>query len=509
MVHLLRNKLSVKKDRNDKTGLSKPDKNMAAARFLFIGKVVSNILSKTVVKVAFFFICFLLFENACQPWLFQGRLAWAAFTISVTPYEGGSELRFGRMEKEVPQVKREATVEVTTDIGKKYRVYQEMLIPFTNSQGEVIPNDSLTFYTVQGSNARGNLDAEQKQPIRGGRSLLYTSNSQGQGDSFILAYGLSLPEGIAGGTYGGRIMFTLEAVDGSQTPQKKYLNAAVTLEAQAGLEVITSIGKTIELKAGELLQEKNEVIFKITGNLGQSYRLIQSWPEPLRAEEKELPLENIIVKVGEGKKGVVAGEENVRWGNTVLYTSNPQGEQDVVLVSYHLAEPVAAKAGMYRGRVRFFLETPTPLEIEQPNLNFLVRIEPTFELKVTPDMGGRIEFRDLKPKQPPKINEVVLEVATNQGRAYQVSQKVSSLLTNQDGKAIAKEQFVFYEQKISEGGVLKQPARTPVEVGETTLFISDENGSPAQFKIIYELTIPRDLTAGNYSSQITYSISEL
>lgn len=499
MVYLTGKQLSVTKERNHKTGLSKPDKNKAAARFLFMKQVFSGKLNKRFIKVAIFFICLLFFENA-----------WAAFTISVTPYEGGSELRFGRVAIEIPQVKREVTIEVTTDVGKKYRVYQEILTPFTNTQGEVIPDESLTFYTVQGSNARGNLDAEQKQPIRGGRLLLYTSNSQGQNDSFILAYGLSFPEGKPGGTYRGRMMFTLEAVDGSQTPQKKYLNAAVTLESQAGLEVIApGGGKTIELKAGDLLQEKNEVIFKITGNLGETYRLIQSWPEPLRAEEKELPLENIIFKVGEGKKGVVAGEENVRWGNTVLYTSNPQGEQDAVLVSYHLAEPVAAKAGTYRGRVRFFLETPRPVDIEQPNLNFLVRIEPTFELKVTPDLGGRIEFRDLKPEQPPKINEVVLEVATNQGKAYQVSQKVNSLLINQEGKVIAKEQFVFYEQKISEGGVLKQPSRVPVEVGETTLFISDENGSPAQFKIIYELSIPRDLTAGNYSSQITYSISEL
>jgi hypothetical protein len=103
----------------------------------------------------------------------------------------------------------------------------------------------------------------------------------------------------------------------------------------------------------------------------------------------------------------------------------------------------------------------------------------------------------------------VVEVATNLGKPYQLSQKVESLLTSKEGKTISQENFLFYAEKITEGGVLKQPSRVPVEIGETALFVSDEKGSTAKFKIIYELTIPRDLTAGNYSSQITYSISEL
>jgi hypothetical protein len=104
---------------------------------------------------------------------------------------------------------------------------------------------------------------------------------------------------------------------------------------------------------------------------------------------------------------------------------------------------------------------------------------------------------------------VLIEVNTNIGRSYQVSQRVESLLTNEEGKTIPKEYFVFHTEKSTKGGILKQPSSTPVDIGETTMFVSDEKGSPTKLKVIYELTTPRDLSAGNYSSQITYSMSEL
>jgi len=42
-----------------------------------------------------------------------------------------------------------------------------------------------------------------------------------------------------------------------------------------------------------------------------------------------------------------------------------------------------------------------------------------------------------------------------------------------------------------------------------SLFISDEKGSPDKFKVIYELSIPPDLKAGDYSTRITYSITAI
>lgn len=498
MIYLKGKQLRDTKVRTfDITGLAAPVRRELPIRFLFVRQ---HIIKKVARITLGFLVALLFFGNA-----------WAAFGISAIPYEGGSDLRFGRLGAEISEVKKEVTIRVTTDINKQYRVFQEINSPLTNSEGQVIPYTSLTFYTLRGSNRRGSLDAEQQQSMRRGRTLLYTSDTQGQGDSFILVYSLSSAGGLLGGDYRGQIRFSLESVDGSATPQQVYLNVRATLEPSASLEVITPVGgKTIELKAGEVHQEKNEVLIRIKGNFGQTYRIMQSLFDNLRSDERELPAGSVFFKVSEGRKGVVAGQGELRPGNTVLYTSSPRGEADDVLVTYHLTEPLEAKAGTYRGRVRFPIEGPASLtRVEQTSLNFLVKIEPTFELEVSPETGGRIEFRDLKSGQPPKVNEVVIEVETNLGKPYQVSQKVENLLTNKEGKAIPKDKFVFYEQALTQAGVLKQASRAPVEVGETTLYVSDEKGAPAKFKIIYELTIPRDLTAGSYSSQITYSISEL
>ena len=498
MIYFASKQLSDTKVRNlNFTGLAAPVNDELSTRFLFMRQLTVN---KKVIYILGFALSLLLFENA-----------WADFGISATPYEGGFDLRFGKIAAAVAEVKKEITLKVTTDQGKKYRVFQELIVPLANTEGQTIPYANLTFYTLQGSNSYGSLTTTQQLDMHRGRMLLYTSNSSGQGDSFVLVYGLTLPEDLPSGTYRGRFRFILETTDSSVAAQQINLNAVVTLESQAALEVITPLGgKTIELRAGVLAQEKNEILFKITGNFGQTYRLTQFLPEPLRAEARELPRGSVIFKVSEGRKGIMAPQDELHSGNTVLYTSNPRGEGDNILVSYQLAEPLEVKAGSYRGRIRFLMESAAPLKgIEEPTLDFLVNIEPTFELTVSPETGGRIEFRDLKAEQQPQVNEVVVEVATNLGKPYQLSQKVENLLTSKEGKTISQENFVFYEEKITEGGVLKQPSRVPVEVGETTLFVSDEKGSTAKFKIIYELTIPRDLTAGNYSSQITYSISEL
>jgi len=478
------------------TGLAAPEGRELSTRFLFMRQPIVNKVVTSIFVVA---LSFLVFENA-----------WAAFTLSATPFEGGFDIRFGKLRAEVPEVKKEITLRVTTDQGKKYRVYQELVTPLRNSEGQEIPYNNLQFYTLQGSNSLGSLTTTQEQGVRRGRSLLYTSNTQGQGDSFILVHTLSLPEGLPSGTYRGRFQFTVETTDGSQV-QRININAVVTLESSASVEVSTSSGsRTIELKAGDLLAQKNEVLFEVTGSLGRTYRITQSLVDSLRSDGEELPQGSVIFKVSEGRNGAVAGEGSLSRRDETLYTSSPHGDADTILVSYKLTEPLNASAGTYRGRIQFFIEGAASLKTTSSfSFNFVVKIDPTFELNVSPETGGRIEFRDLKPQEQAKINEVIVEVNTNLGKPYQISQKVERLLTNKDGTTISKERFVFRQEKITDGGILKQPSNTPVEIGETTIYISDGKGSPANFKIIYELTVPEDLRAGNYSSNITYSISEL
>ena len=99
-------------------------------------------------------------------------------------------------------------------------------------------------------------------------------------------------------------------------------------------------------------------------------------------------------------------------------------------------------------------------------------------------------------------------------KQYQINQNVYSNLTNKSGDVIPADYF-FVKTDKNDGkklsGALKYPNTEKVRTGDSTLFVSDLKGSPAEFKVIYKLDLPREvnITSGDYSTRITYSLSEL
>jgi len=51
--------------------------------------------------------------------------------------------------------------------------------------------------------------------------------------------------------------------------------------------------------------------------------------------------------------------------------------------------------------------------------------------------------------------------------------------------------------------------RTQVKKGNSVLFVSDNRGSPDAFKVIYELNYQANITAGDYTANVVYDISEI
>jgi hypothetical protein len=144
-------------------------------------------------------------------------------------------------------------------------------------------------------------------------------------------------------------------------------------------------------------------------------------------------------------------------------------------------------------------------------LDLEIRQERIFEISISPqDQRYNIDFANLKPSDGPRLNEVLIAVKSNLGRPYQVTQNVLSELANSNGDKIPAKYFSL--QTVSENntkGDLKVATKIPVEKGNLLLFVSDPDGSADQFKVIYELICPADLRAGNYSSRITYTLTEI
>ena len=138
-----------------------------------------------------------------------------------------------------------------------------------------------------------------------------------------------------------------------------------------------------------------------------------------------------------------------------------------------------------------------------------VDIPPVFELDAEYPDGG-VSFNELLPDSPPQMKEVVVSVKTNIGKPYEVIQNVSTTLTNESGKMIDREYFTVRAELVAgEAGRIQPEDFTPVQEGDTILFVSDKSGSPSRFKVGYRLRPYRQMPPGEYKTGVVYSLNEI
>lgn len=460
------------------------------------------------------FMIILLFTAGIITFFNIGQ-SYAEFNISVRPYDGGFELRFAEIERFSPiDTEKEVTVTVNSDIGKRYQVIQSLLDPLTNTEGVTLPGEAFTIYTLKGSNATGTLGLDSAVPVMAGRTLIYNSNESGMSDSFTIVYTLRYSLVKAPGLYRGRLNFFLEPIDSTEAPATVKLDVEVDIEIPAKIEVSTLTGSkiiTLELPEKETLPA--EVTISIQGQQQGQYKILQV-VEPLIDQEGKELTQGVYFLVKGGKNGIIAqaGETMLRQGRTLLYTSSSRGEDAEIKVTYSLKEGL--KSARYRGKISHYIEGPVvyPKGGLIDALQLEVDIEPIFKLKAVPQMGS-IHFGDIRPGKLQQ-SEVLIEVETNLAEPYQVSQRLLSLLTNQQGQTVPQEAFtvrtVALEEKGAQG-TLKYLLKTPAKEGQMVVFVSNSEGKPESFKIIYELNVTRrmDVKPGDYSAQIVYSMSAL
>ncbi len=437
--------------------------------------------------------------------------AHAAFSLSVTPYEGGYDLRFGKAIFGKIRIDKEVRVAITSDSNKQYRVIQMLMMPLTNARGTSLPQNNFLVYGVRGTNKQGTMNIVQETPVFQGRTILYTSNQQGSADSFILAYSLKGPFSVPAGSYQGRITFTLEPVGSSEPPVTAVLNVYAEIESQSTIEITTHTGgKYIRLNSARPDGLTSDVLVSAQGNFGSQFRILQSLMQAPQSQTGEtLAPEAVTLQVLDLKRGSgITQPSPLSLRQEAVYVSDSSGTQESFTIRYSLSEPQKQKAGKFRTTVKYLMEgqaTYKPLE----SLDLEIEIERIFDLIITPSLGSAIEFRNLKPRVPPQSSEVLIEIRSNTGKPYQISQEVTSELVNKEGVTIPLRNFTVKEESVATKGTLKFLRPTELKMGSSTLFVSDHAGSADKFKVIYELDPPPDLKAGDYATHVTYSISEI
>lgn len=431
--------------------------------------------------------------------------AFAAFSVSVTPYDGGFGLDFGKAGFASP-TQKEVTVRVNSSSGKQYRILQTMMEPLTSARGDAVPPENLVVYSVRGSNTTGTLLTDYETPVTFNRAPIYVSDRQGSPDSFTIVYALKGPCTVPSGNYRGRLRYTLETVDSTAAQVETYLDmsaqientpASITISAANGMNVVAVRQTAAGTETGDV------VVTVQHGPRNPAEKIIQVFSVPPTATDgAELPFEAVRVTAGDLPEAPVTSERQA------ILTQIP-GKDAEILIRYGLAEGL--KAGTYRSTLKYLLEgAQGPQELAA--FTFEARVDKVFDMRITTEDGsGKISFRGIKPGAPMRTYEVDIAIKNNTGARFQVSQKVLTGMVNTEGKAIPSANFTVTTGKLGETrGTLKAPAPVPMNADESqVLFVSDTKGSPDSFKVIYGLSAPDTVKAGDYSASMVYSLSEL
>lgn len=446
------------------------------------------------------------------PFLFLGspRDAFALFTISARPYEGGNDLRFDRVSDVGPYGGKAVIVSIQSDIVRQYQVVQTLLDPMTDTEGVSLSQENFTVYGLLGSNAKGTLGVQQEVNVSPGRTILYTSNTQGDQDSFQSVYVIKNAAEASGGSYHGRIAYTLEPIGGAEQPVTVILQVYAEIEQKAAVEMKTETGTgVIRLSAARGDLGSGRVFFTVPAKLDGLLRVKQSFLGPLRSSDgSELSGEAVSVSVSDARNGDFSAQPFFLSLRPETVYSSSSGEPDTFLVTYSLGDMGQQRAGLYRGRITFVSEV-SGRETSLGDVGLEIEVPRRFDLVVTPKLGGAIEFRDLKPETGPQLSDVTIEITTNIARPYQVTQKLLSPLADKEGRTLHPKNFVLKEEALETKGRILFPGFVEVKEGDMTLFVSDSEGTSDKFRVIYELSPSEEVAAGDYAARIVYQIIEL
>jgi len=443
------------------------------------------------------------------------RQASAGYVLSCTPDVGGTRLEFDQR-----YFSHAVTVTVSNDTGNGYQIHQRIdgpLISLENPSNKIEKE-----FVVRGFRSSENLRVPTNDtPVIDDQDMVIYVSKTGAADSFTLVYGITKSEELAPGHYTGRINLILIPTAGSSPmPPSQPFEVYVTIPDAGGslsvsvapVEGASSIVLN-PLNTNDLRGAGNAVV-TINSSFNGPFKIMQMLPQPVQSQDgKFINNNNLLFSIPDAQKGVAINQPAPVSNNIqTIYSSLPDGGADKVFtIAYSLADPLSLTAGSYRSRIQYLLESAGK-QINLGALDLEIRQERSFEISISPqDQRYSIDFENLKPSDGPRLNEVLIEVKSNLGRPYQVTQNVLSELVSAEGEKIPSQYFSLQTVSVNDAtkGNLKIPNKIPVKKDNVLLFISDTNGSADRFKVVYELICPADLRAGNYSSRITYTLTEI
>ena len=128
-----------------------------------------------------------------------------------------------------------------------------------------------------------------------------------------------------------------------------------------------------------------------------------------------------------------------------------------------------------------------------------------FQLSVSPRRGGQsIRFESAQSGGILRNEEVTMTVTTDRATQYRILQTVYQPFTNEMGNTLPAGAFVAFSPS-KPLGTLRTQLETPVSMGQTQLYTSNNGGSSDEFVLVYNVRVPENQPGGIYRTQLTFT----
>ncbi len=139
-------------------------------------------------------------------------------------------------------------------------------------------------------------------------------------------------------------------------------------------------------------------------------------------------------------------------------------------------------------------------------------IAPLLELSISQEGQSELRFGNIRPSAIDTIEAgpiaVLIEVRSNTGNRYQITQTINSALVNAEGNQMSFDQLKFKTTSSKlKGSTIDSP--TPVSASSQIIYTSDAEGASDTITAAYTLTVPPSQAPGDYSALLTYTVSSL
>jgi len=429
-------------------------------------------------------------------------VAQATIDLSVTSFQGGQSLNFGRVDSS-SVVTIELKIQITSTDTTPYQVKQILLEPIVSEKGTPLKDEVVFFYTIRGSNSRGSLYNTILKPLSFREDTLYVSDNTGNPDSFKVAYIFNGKKLTTQGYFFGRIGYVLEPKQGS--PKTVIFN--IEFDARLKLEAkIYLPGNTLKLSTRTKDTLSSYLKVSLKSRVGKDlnvYQILEAFPENYKGMKLPEGILKFYISESLKGKGEVLTPTILGRKELLIYRSREGSDEFKVNFLLDEGEVKNLEAGIYRGRLIYRInqdgeEKLIPVDLE-------IEIEKKFDINV---MTQGLSFYGLRPDFPPQEREVIIRIDSNLRRPYQVSQRITGPLTDEKGNTIPFKYLLMRGELLEGKGEILYPSFEATGGKEDVIFLSDANGEPASFRIIYKLVPSLEILAGNYSTTVTYSLSE-